>query len=103
MGIPEWLFSRLGGNWRGRFSYSSADRRCRGQVGRATWQTGDLANGGLGTRGTWQTGDLANENPPRITPGGPMLATPSLPPVHPRSEARSRTTLSIEAKIMNIQ
>jgi hypothetical protein len=38
------------------------------------------------------TGNLANENPPEISPGGPTLTAPSLPPVHPRSEARSRTT-----------
>jgi hypothetical protein len=37
----------------------------------------------------------ANENPPEISPGGPTLTAPSLPPVHPRSEARSRTTSSI--------
>ena len=49
----------------------SADRCCREQPG---------------------TGNLANENPPEISPGGPTLTAPSLPPVHPRSEARSRTT-----------
>ena len=40
-------------------------------------------------------GNLINENPPRISPGGPTLIAPSLPPVHPRSEARSRTTILI--------
>src|SRR6516165_4515667 len=35
---------------------------------------------------------LQNENPPGISPGGPTPITSSLPPVHPRSEARSRTT-----------
>lgn len=52
----------------------SADRCCREQPG---------------------TGNLANENPPEISPGGPTLTAPSLPPVHPRSEARSRTTSAI--------
>src|SRR5262249_52319610 len=31
--------------------------------------------------------NLQNENPPRISPGGPTSLAPSLPPVHPRSEA----------------
>src|SRR6516165_3367 len=38
---------------------------------------------------------LQNENPPGISPGGPTPIAPSLPPVHPRSEARSRTRFYI--------
>jgi hypothetical protein len=68
------LFSRLREELGGDFVNSSADRRCRAQPG---------------------TGNPANENPPEISPGGPTLTAPSLPPVHPRSEARSRTTPSI--------
>ncbi len=67
-------FSRLRDEIGGGFVNSSADRRCRVQSG---------------------TGNPANENPPEISPGGPTLTAPSLPPVHPRSEARSRTTSSI--------
>jgi hypothetical protein len=68
-------FSRLREEIGGRgFFNASADRRCREQPG---------------------TGNLANENPPEISPGGPTLTAPSLPPVHPRSEARARTTPAI--------
>jgi hypothetical protein len=68
-------FSRLWeGTGGGGFFNASTDRRCRVQPG---------------------TGNLANENPPEISPGGPTLTAPSLPPVHPRSEARSRTTSCI--------
>src|SRR5262249_30197721 len=34
-------------------------------------------------------------NPPGISPGGPTSLAPSLPPVHPRSEAWSRTRFYI--------
>jgi len=67
-------FPACGRKLGGAFVNSSADRRCRVQSG---------------------TGNPANENPPEISPGGPTLTAPSLPPVHPRSEARSRTTSSI--------
>jgi hypothetical protein len=67
-------FPACGRKLGGAFVNSSADRRCRVQSG---------------------TGNPANENPPEISPGGPTLTAPSLPPVHPRSEARSRTTCSI--------
>jgi hypothetical protein len=39
--------------------------------------------------------NLQNENPPGISPGGPRSLAPSLPPVHPRSEAWSRTRFYI--------
>src|SRR5215831_909110 len=39
--------------------------------------------------------NLQNENPPGISPGGPTSLAPSLPPVHPRSEAWSRTRFYI--------
>src|SRR5262245_27609238 len=39
--------------------------------------------------------NFQNENPPGISPGGPTSLAPSLPPVHPRSEARSRTRFYI--------
>ena len=36
----------------------------------------------------------SNENPPRISPGGPTSSAPSQLPVHPRSAALSRATIT---------
>src|SRR5262245_65462021 len=50
----------------------------------------------FGASGAVRAGlNLQNENPPGISPGGPTSLAPSLPPVHPRSEAWSRTRFYI--------
>ncbi len=63
-----------------RMTYFPASRR---RCGAAFTHTNAAARAGP---------NLQKENPPGISPGGPTSIAPSLPPVHPRSEARSRTT-----------
>src|SRR5262249_56918001 len=43
-------------------------------------------------------GNRTNENPPRISPGGPTLIPPSLPPGHPRAEAPWRAPMSVQTE-----
>jgi len=43
----------------------------------------------------WRSPLAKNENPRGTSPGGPTSSATSLPPVHPRSAARSRATAYI--------
>jgi hypothetical protein len=87
-GIPVSRASHLRGSFAAVYRYRT------GLFSRSQEGTGGAPFSNSGARGRCRR-QLANENPPRISPGGPTLIAPSLPPVHPRSEARSRTTISI--------
>src|SRR5262249_47758516 len=76
-----------------RGSFAAVCRSRDAPISRAREEVGAAFPGGGEAARVGPT--LKNKTPPGISPGGPTSLTPSLPPVHPRSEARSRTRFYI--------